>query len=662
MTRPIYHRESRRKISSSTEICNDESSSGLGYGLLVTLQNNIFELSFCADVCYSNVHPNAYAMDLSNVEALGGGGSGVTAFAGHHPKLGDLVMKHGGHNDLQQLFALATIAKELHKREDLNKEAAEELKQSIPEFGCIYISPFHLGEKRRDLFQRLKHLYSHASSSSSSQVLLPKPLHDNSIVTKHPNNVSKDCPQLNLLPIAKRVHCSRCVEQSGTSSSSTATARHRHISVYASINQVQASVKLVGNSLNLVIPDRKSKISFQTDGLSSCKRRIRLQEDGYTILKALVDDLVPLMKEQQWKVTLGQKRIGGTNPRTGSSWLYSGKLEGKLLDNLVSQKIRIVRDLASLTNPEELDIKTLKNVTEEITIHEESSDLSELPLTEEADSWVGNSIKKNFEKDTGRFPVLMLLGKQFREYYEQHSSHHHENNAPGCICSEGSCSMVLTPDEEIPAHHLGNLTRPGALMADTFANVPAEPCVLDTMHPHYWRNLLKLAVQPRLKSCMDKTSTTALTRIWTCGLTDAGLHNLFLTEDSLELFDLGQPTLNSTPGFLTKFLFSFFHTIGMEEVPGSKGAEWINCFVPDEENGKLRITKETEQKLAHAYKAFEKTLDRLIEELFDGDDSLRWLLLQFVTLQLHSDASFCLQKWTVKVSNSYIYIVYCLRK
>jgi hypothetical protein len=52
--------------------------------------------------------------------------------------------------------------------------------------------------------------------------------------------------------------------------------------------------------------------------------------------------------------------------------------------------------------------------------------------------------------------------------------------------------------------------------------------------------------------------------------------------------------------------------------------------------------------LAKAYAAFEATLDRLIDELFDRDDSLRWLLIQYVTLQLLSDASFCLQRWKIK--------------
>jgi hypothetical protein len=77
-------------------------------------------------------------------------------------------------------------------------------------------------------------------------------------------------------------------------------------------------------------------------------------------------------------------------------------------------------------------------------------------------------------------------------------------------------------------------------------------------------------------------------------------------------------------------------------------ADWVNRFKPDEENGKLRITQDSEELLSKAYNAFEITLDRLIDELFHGDDSLRWLLIQYVTLQLFSDAAFCLERWTIK--------------
>jgi hypothetical protein len=97
------------------------------------------------------------------------------------------------------------------------------------------------------------------------------------------------------------------------------------------------------------------------------------------------------------------------------------------------------------------------------------------------------------------------------------------------------------------------------------------------------------------------------------------------------------------PGFMTKFLFSFFHTLGMQE---DDNGEWVRRFVV--EGPKLALTPETKDLLNDAYNAFEVALDGVIDNLFDGDQVLRWLLLQYVTLQLLSDAAFCVQRWEVK--------------
>jgi len=138
-------------------------------------------------------------------------------------------------------------------------------------------------------------------------------------------------------------------------------------------------------------------------------------------------------------------------------------------------------------------------------------------------------------------------------------------------------------------------------------------------------------------------SPNATKRIWTSGLADAGIHNLFVSPDDLYFFDLGVPQLQSLPGFMTKFLFSFFHVLGMQE---GNDNEWVSRFIP--EGDKLTLTVETRHLLSQAYDAFEVSLDRIIDEIFDGDHHLRWLLLQYVTLQLLSDAAFCLQRWNMK--------------
>ena len=109
---------------------------------------------------------------------------------------------------------------------------------------------------------------------------------------------------------------------------------------------------------------------------------------------------------------------------------------------------------------------------------------------------------------------------------------------------------------------------------------------------------------------------------------------MFINEHELYLFDLGEPQLQSLPGFLTKFLFSFFHTLGMEDHPSNKRT-WVRRF--DIVGDKLAITTETQKLLSKAYDAFGDVLDGIINEVLDGDQSLRFLLLQYVTLQLLSD-------------------------
>lgn len=125
------------------------------YGLLITFdsENRTCQMEFVPDQHLETIHPNAYGpVSLEELESLGGGGSGVRVFRGHHQQLGDVVMKHGVHTDTKELFALATIAEELQHR---NPEAHEDMKWRLPEFKMLYISPCHLREKPRKLWSFL---------------------------------------------------------------------------------------------------------------------------------------------------------------------------------------------------------------------------------------------------------------------------------------------------------------------------------------------------------------------------------------------------------------------------------------------------------------------------------------------------------------------------
>lgn len=119
---------------------------------------------------------------------------------------------------------------------------------------------------------------------------------------------------------------------------------------------------------------------------------------------------------------------------------------------------------------------------------------------------------------------------------------------------------------------------------------------------------------------------------------------MFLSENQMWLFDLGEPNLEPIPAFLTKFLMSFFHTLGMEE--DEKG-DWVVRFEQDD-SGKLRCTKQTMEILPKVAEAFHTAMDRIIKELFGGEEAVRILLLRYVMTQLISDAAFCIEKWRIK--------------
>ena len=68
--------------------------------------------------------------------------------------------------------------------------------------------------------------------------------------------------------------------------------------------------------------------------------------------------------------------------------------------------------------------------------------------------------------------------------------------------------------------------------------------------------------------------------------------------------------------------------------------DWVVRFVQN--SNKLRLTEETKDLLPKVFEAFNIATDRLINELFDGDEEVRLLLLRYVMTQLVSDAAFCI--------------------
>jgi len=532
------------------------------YGLLITLdpETGACQMSLTPDAHYEKIHPNAYApKNLTQMHRLGGGGSGVAVFEGHHPTLGDIVMKHGGEKDMKELFALAEISQELQARGTSNPAAAQHLKERIPEFKMIYVSPNHLGEKRRELWHRLAHMYKYSSRNlllltkedelqdSFSHSISHRDSH-NALepLTEEKEEEEEDVPVLKQQGAnhhrARRAmmsHIPKIPSRSGLNMTQSGTVSgHRDITLYScrgdDKEEPKCSIELLGDSLTVSIPycPPEKKCESKDNGEEEEElgiQPITLAGDGYQNLTALVKDLVSLMREHKWKFTLGQKRIGGDHPTTGNLWLYAGKLDGKLLENLITENIQLVRDLASLTTSKERDPAIILEMQKEVVRIEEEDGVEQGDISQMFDAYVGMSVRKNFEPEKGRFPVLSQLGRQFREaslhsLNEQvkssmNNSDHSSRGSRDDLTKldkkqdDNENDLVLVPEEEIPAFHLGCLIHAGSLMGDTFENAPLEPSSLE-MHRFYWVNILRAAIQPRRQNLMDKTSTMAMTRIW----------------------------------------------------------------------------------------------------------------------------------------------------
>eukprot|EP00980_Cylindrotheca_fusiformis_P014000 scaffold3653_cov124-Cylindrotheca_fusiformis.AAC.3 len=585
--RPSQRLSKMKLLTSSSSLSSEISSDGSDileenldshpffseHGLMITAQDGHIRFHLCLDDNYPEIHPNVYApAALTDMRKLTGGGSGVAVFGGRHPELGDLVMKHGGRKDLNELFALATIAHELRLRGSENHclEVVEDMQRRLPEFRMIYISPSHIMERRLKLWDKLKTLTESFST--------------NRLPSQRRSSIHVDTAALDLI-----------------------NSENMSIRLYECLHDffsIQVDTESKHPSLAVIFPKGSCE--------SLNARTVVLHNDSYEDLKATVEELIPIMEDRLLKFTLAQKTIGGESPRTGNQWLYSGQLSGDILENLICEFVRVIKHLQEVTRPHEVDV--LKEVRSELERFENDETAEASSLSDTANTFVGNAIKKNFHEKKGRITFLNRMGEQFRGE-----------------------SLILTEEEVFPAKCIGALLRRESIMSDIFLDAPSEPAPV-APGSDYWKNILRRAVDDR-----ESMSPSALKRVWDCGLADAGIHNLFVTETDLFLFDLGEPQLQSLPGFLTKFLFSFFHTLGMED---DDTTGWVRRF--DVEGDKLKLTEATKDLLPKAYEAFEKSLDRLILEVLDGDQKLRWLLLQYVTLQLLSDTAFCLQRWAIK--------------
>mmetsp|Transcript_7560 Transcript_7560/g.16262 ORF Transcript_7560/g.16262 Transcript_7560/m.16262 type:complete len:958 (-) Transcript_7560:151-3024(-) len=548
------------------------------------------------------------------------------------------------------------------------QNAVEDMKRRIPAFRMIYISPMHLRERADELKNSTFHssILSVGLGQESGVISTPPWLED---------SFFKECvdrKQQESIRETNKAHLSITSNGSIDSSHSRVEQRKGRIIYLFGAQHVKSSSLTVHRKNVHLCFGGKVKLLNDTGGVSNdelasnsnnpCSMCHSASDvngfDGYASLLAFVHQLHGLQRIHNWKITLAQQTIGqsvsstgrnkdGTDPKinsctTASSLLVQGKLEGSLLHHLINEEIRVIKNLQLLTMPEELDVlEEVRREFDDLKSRLSSDDrdgnnnVTAADVSPLANMFVGKAIHKNFHPINGRFVMLWNFGKDL-----------------------ASKKIHLKPKEVVPAKHLENLfckrfgyrnsdgeRIPKNSLESTFVLNDEEHSKFsnnDDPHPIFdtgldqWKSLLELALS------MDHPSAT--NRIWTCGLNDGGLHNLFLNEENLWMFDLGEPSLEPVPAFLTKFLMSFFHALGMEE--DEKG-DWVVRFEQDE-NGKLRLTEKTKELLPKVISSFNITVNRLINELFDGKHRVRELLVRYVITQLISDAAFCIEKWRTK--------------
>ena len=429
-----------------------------------------------------SIHPNCYIPEsFSRLQTLNGGGSGAAVFAGSHPMLKDVVMKHAGAKDTREVLSLAEIGKELKGRDP---KAAEYLRKRIPEFSFLYISPHHVRDRSGELCSTTHHGYSLRKIALQHQT--------SSTLTGDDDTDYCECEN-KPLPSLQRA--------------SATPAQKRHTKRQLFVHRGEPlGIETFFSRVLLHIP------TFSDSG------KIK---NGYDFLTRFVDHLETSQRENNWKITVGQRRIGGKTLENGAHVLTAGRLTGALLQRTIQEYTAVLRNLRALTLPEEKDV--LQQVRHEVEQLSQTKDVTAISKT--CDQFAGSSIRKNFDPKKGRFVMLRQFGESVR-----------------------NGSLLLTQSEARPAHFLGRLLQKGTCLSSIFDHSPQFVCALDRIEDS-WLDTLQMAT-----SFDDRAVTD---RIWTCGLTDAGLHNAFVDlERGLELFDLGKPQFMPKPAFLTKFLMS----------------------------------------------------------------------------------------------------------
>jgi hypothetical protein len=305
------------------------------------------------------------------------------------------------------------------------ENAITDMKQRIPAFRMVYISPMHLRERRAELVNNSYRANVFGSVNVSFDGLDAR-------TTKMKPSFEDDRGKNLQLSVQKKGRAIRLFGSTDADSSSIQTNSH-HVDMCFG-----GSYRMWSGSIDT------EKSNGKVNRCTTCAKADQDDEnDGYKSLLAFVNQLYHHMQFNNWKITLAQQTIGTASDDplksspTASYLLAKGLLHGQILDKLLDEEIRVIRNLQLLTLPNEVDVLDgVRLEYESIKARSRSAKSEEdrptaADVSDTANAFVGKAIHKNFHPETGRFVLLKQFGVDLREK-----------------------TVHLKPEEITPARHL----------------------------------------------------------------------------------------------------------------------------------------------------------------------------------------------------------------
>ena len=290
-------------------------------------QEKFLQLALVADHNFHEIHPHVFASALmrGSTQVLYGGGSGVAVFGGKLETGEEVVMKHGGYKDLNELFALATIQAELTRRstapdedchtttQEQRTDAAEEMRACMPQFRFIYISPNHIvlrDNRGQELWQELRRIIHSWSFDGLPQLTMLE--QEN---TNNENTATEECITLQNQqeedPTVTPQTTDDLAWNDGMSIRLYEGSGDRIRFFIDTTATFSCSTQHNSNpqrkpSLGLVLPLHSSSQSARTGNHSSIRQSqniIELQGDAFARLENVIDELRPIMMDHLYKFT-----------------------------------------------------------------------------------------------------------------------------------------------------------------------------------------------------------------------------------------------------------------------------------------------------------------------------------------------------------------------